>query len=45
MLQQAGASKDVKLRLVAHELGHAVVPPEYRRRGVIDPLERDDEGM
>jgi len=31
--------------VIAHELGHAVVPPEYRRRGVIDPLERDDEGM
>jgi len=31
--------------VIAHELAHAVVPPEHRAPGVIDPLERDSEGM
>lgn len=31
--------------VIAHELAHAVVPPEHRRPRVYDLLERDSEGM
>jgi hypothetical protein len=31
--------------VIAHELAHAVVPPQYKQDATFDPLERDSEGM